>query len=118
MSLEVAVLNRNERLRRAIVLVSETRARRLPVIEGEGRLGGILARADLAVDPAGFDPVREIELEEMIERISGPAHPRRPLPGAPPPNLAHLHSGYIFEPADRGGDVGFRPAGSRGLDEW
>jgi CBS domain-containing protein len=118
MSCGVATVNRNDSVRQAIEFMSRTRVRRLPVVDGAGRLVGILAQADVGVDYAGFDPEREIGVEEMIERISEPAHPRRPLPGAPRPSLAHLHGGYVFGPTDRGGDVGFRPAGSRGLDEW
>jgi hypothetical protein len=38
---------------------------------------GIISQADLAVSYAGLDEVREAEVEEAIERISEPAHPRR-----------------------------------------
>jgi CBS domain-containing protein len=118
MSRELKTVHRDDSVRCAMEVMGRHRVRRLPVVDAEGRLEGILTQADLAVRFAGFDPAREIEVEEVLERISEPARPRRPLPGTPSPNLAHLHGGYVFGPTDRGGDVGFRSAGSRGLDEW
>ena len=35
------------------------------------------AQADLAVEYAGLDRDREVSVEEMIERVSEPARPRR-----------------------------------------
>ena len=45
--------------------------RRIPVIESDGRLAGMFARADLAVTLGSGDP---LEVEEALERISEPAH--------------------------------------------
>jgi CBS domain-containing protein len=63
-------------LREVIRTMSRERIRRLPVVDRDGRLVGIISQADLAVDYTGFDPAREQEVEEMIERISEPGHPR------------------------------------------
>jgi CBS domain-containing protein len=64
-------------LREVILTMSRGRVRRLPVVDRGGRLVGIISQADLAVDYARFDADREKEVEEMIERISEPGHPRR-----------------------------------------
>jgi CBS-domain-containing membrane protein len=117
MSCQVFQVHRNDSIRCAMEGMSRRRVRRLPVADAEGRLEGIITQADLAVHIAGFDREREIEVEEVLERISEPARTRRPLPAEPVPDLAHLTGGYVFGPTDRSGDVGFRPAGPCGLDE-
>jgi CBS domain-containing protein len=57
-------------------VMKREQVRRIPITDDEGRLVGIVAQADLAVDYAGLDPDREVEVEEVIERISEPARPR------------------------------------------
>lgn len=51
--------------------------RRVPVVDEQHRLLGVIAQADLAVKYALHQPEREIAVEETIERISEPAQPRR-----------------------------------------
>lgn len=112
-------VNQNDSIRTLMGVMRAHRVRRVPVVDREGRLVGIVAQADLAVDYAGLDLERELEVEETIERISEPARPRRTGRTPPLPAPAeHLHGGYVFGPTDQGGDVGFRPEGARGLDEW
>ena len=48
--------------------------RRIPVVEGEDRLVGVISQADLAVR---FGPDKTIEVEETVEKISEPAKPNR-----------------------------------------
>lgn len=50
------------------------RVRRVPVVEGAGRVVGIVAQADLAVKLGPSEPE---ELEKTVERISEPAAPDR-----------------------------------------
>lgn len=59
-------------MREVFDLMKRERIRRVPVTDGDGRLVGIIAQADLAVHYAGLDVEREREVEEVIERISEP----------------------------------------------
>lgn len=52
----------------------EARVRRVPVVDGPGKIVGIVAQADLAVKLGPSEP--EV-VEETIERISEPAAPDR-----------------------------------------
>ncbi|HET6762027.1 MAG TPA: CBS domain-containing protein [Longimicrobiaceae bacterium] len=54
-------------------VMKRARVRRVPVVDDDQRLVGIIAQADLAVTYAGLDRQRETEVEEAIERISEPA---------------------------------------------
>ena len=48
--------------------------RRIPVVDDQGQLVGIVAQADLAVDTG---PGLEPEVEETVEQVSKPAEPQR-----------------------------------------
>jgi len=76
MTPNVSTVNRNASIRQVMDVMRRERVRRVPVVDGEGRLVGIIAQADLAVNYAGLDPEREVEVEEVLERISEPAEPR------------------------------------------
>lgn len=54
-------------------IMQRAQVRRVPVVEHDGRLVGVIAQADIAVD-ANRDPE---EVAETIERISEPAKPVR-----------------------------------------
>jgi hypothetical protein len=56
--------------------MKRARVRRVPVVDAQGKLVGIISQADLAVNYAGLSLQRETEVEEVIERISEPARPR------------------------------------------
>lgn len=58
-------------------VMKRKKVRRVPVTGSGGELLGIIAQADIAVDYAGLDLDRELEVEEVVERISEPAQPRR-----------------------------------------
>lgn len=77
MSTDVRTVNRNDSVYDVMRVMRQEQVRRVPVTDREGRLVGIIAQADLAVDYAGTDYEREIEVEETIERISEPAEPQR-----------------------------------------
>lgn len=109
MTTDVGVVGMNASMREVFSTMKRERVRRVPVVDGERRLVGIIAQADLAVDYAGLDLRRETEVEEVIERISEPARPewsgRRP----------HWRtSGYDTGFIDRV-ERGFRDSGMR---EW
>jgi predicted transcriptional regulator len=81
MTPNVSTVNRNASVRQVMDVMRREQVRRVPVTDGEGRLVGIIAQADLAVQYAGLDPEREIEVEEVLERISEPGL-RRFHPGS------------------------------------
>ena len=74
---DVETVNKNDGMGDVLRLMSQERVRRVPVTDREGRLVGIIAQADLAVDYTNDEPGREIRVEDTIERISEPARPRR-----------------------------------------
>jgi CBS domain-containing protein len=76
MTPNVATVNRNASVRQVMDVMRRERVRRVPIVDGEGRLVGIIAQADLAVHYAGLDHDRELEVEEVLERISEPGRPR------------------------------------------
>lgn len=64
-------------VREVFTVMKREQVRRVPVVDDQGRLVGIIAQADLAVDYAGLDATREREVEEVLERVSEPGDPRR-----------------------------------------
>lgn len=54
-------------------VMKQSQVRRVPVVEQDGRLVGVIAQADVAVDS---NRSRE-EVGETVERISEPAEPKR-----------------------------------------
>lgn len=71
----VRAVNKNDSIQDVMWVMRREQVRRVPVTDREGRLVGIIAQADLAVDYAGDDHSRETEVGETIERISEPARP-------------------------------------------
>lgn len=58
-------------------LMQERQVRRIPIIDGDGNIMGMVSQADLAVH--GWKERQEVderELSETLERISEPARPR------------------------------------------
>jgi len=76
MSRDVATVRESSTVRDVFTVMKRHRVRRVPVTDDAGRLVGIIAQADLAVDYARLDEERELEVGEVIERISEPARPR------------------------------------------
>src|SRR5690606_33355154 len=77
MTADVRTVDQNDTVRDVMRVMREEQVRRIPVTDRDGRLVGIIAQADLAVDYASHDIEREAEVAETIERISEPAQPRR-----------------------------------------
>lgn len=84
MSVHPQTVGENDHVRDVFTVMKRARVRRVPVVAADGRLVGIIAQADLAVNYAGLDLQRETEVEEVIERISEPARPRWGREGSPP----------------------------------
>jgi CBS domain-containing protein len=77
MTKDVRSVNKNDSMRDVMRVMRQDQIRRVAVTDREGRLVGIIAQADLAVDYAVDDQSRELEVGSTIERISEPAEPRR-----------------------------------------
>ena len=70
-SRELVTVNADEELSRALQLMASQQVRPLPVVDDDGRLVGILAQADVAVE------AKEKDVGEMVEEISkSPTGPR------------------------------------------
>ena len=70
-SRELVTVNADEELSSALQLMASQQVRRLPVVDDDGRLVGILAQADVAVE------AKEKAVGEMVEEISkSPTGPR------------------------------------------
>lgn len=75
---QVRSVNKNDSVEEVMRVMRDQQVRRVPVTDREGRLVGIIAQADLAVDFAGgHNRNREFEVGETLERISEPARPDR-----------------------------------------
>ncbi len=97
MTADVRTINQNDTVREVMRLMRQEQVRRIPVTDRDGRLVGIIAQADLAVDYASHDIERESEVAETIERISEPAQPRRQ------PMFAGAEAGGALEGGSRRG---------------
>ena len=70
-SRELVKVHADEDLSSALQLMASQQVRRLPVVDDDGRLVGILAQADVAVE------AKEKAVGEMVEEISkAPTGPR------------------------------------------
>lgn len=54
--------------------MAERQIRRVPIVNADGRLTGIIAQADLARSAGNNEGVTEREVAVVVERISEPAH--------------------------------------------
>ncbi len=75
MTEKVEAVDEGAEIPEIFAIMKRERVRRVPVVDEAGRLVGIIAQADLAVDYAGVDEERGLEVEEVLERISEPAKP-------------------------------------------
>jgi CBS domain-containing protein len=70
-SRELVTVNADDNLSDALQLMARQQVRRLPVVDSDNRLVGILAQADVAVE------AKEKDVGEMVEEISkSPTGPR------------------------------------------
>jgi CBS domain-containing protein len=74
---DVETCNKNDSVRDVLELMQREQVRRVPITDREGRLVGIIAQADVAVDFADGSERRERKVARTVERISEPAHPER-----------------------------------------
>ncbi|HEX7120411.1 MAG TPA: CBS domain-containing protein [Longimicrobiales bacterium] len=77
MTREVATARAGDDVNRVMEIMQGAQVRRLPVVSDTGRLIGVIAQADLAVDAVEEDAVAPIDVAYTVERISEPAHPER-----------------------------------------
>lgn len=77
MTSEVESVNKNDGVDRVLNLMERAQVRRVPVTDREGRLVGIIAQADLAVDYGHRGHQAEHMVQHALERISEPARPDR-----------------------------------------
>jgi len=76
MTTDVSTVNKNDSINSVLQTMRAEQVRRVPVTDREGRLVGIIAQADLAIDFAR-DRESESSVEETLERISEPSRPFR-----------------------------------------
>lgn len=77
MTRDVETCNKNDSVEQVLEVMKSEQVRRVPITDREGRLVGIIAQADVAVEYAGNNQQREMRVEDTIERISEPARPER-----------------------------------------
>lgn len=77
MTSKVATANKNDPVDRVVDLMEREQVRRVPVTDREGRLVGIIAQADLAVEYTDRGHQKEHRVVDMLERVSEPARPQR-----------------------------------------
>ena len=104
MTRDVQTVRENDHLREVFTVMKRARVRRVPVTGEDGKLVGIIAQADLAVNYAGLDLQREAEVEEVIERISEPARPNWGSQDRSPARSRYVTGGTVQERWRRGDD--------------
>lgn len=77
MTAHVRTVNKNDAVQEVMRVMREDQVRRVPVTDREGRLVGIIAQADLAVDLAPASEKLQRQVANTIERLSEPAEPTR-----------------------------------------
>jgi CBS domain-containing protein len=77
MTAHVETVNKNDSVDRVLELMEREQVRRVPVTDRDGRIVGIIAQADLAVEYGEGRPHAERQVQHAIERISEPARPQR-----------------------------------------
>lgn len=79
MTTQVETCNKNDSLRDVMSVMEREQVRRVPVTDREGRLVGIIAQADMALDLDS--PQGQRRFADTVEQISEPGNPRRPWGG-------------------------------------
>lgn len=70
----IATVGPDAALDEVLEAMKRAQVRRIPVVEGDGRIIGVIAQADIAVKET---PAHPEEVAETVERISEPAKPQR-----------------------------------------
>jgi CBS domain-containing protein len=71
---QIATVRPDAELKQVADVMQRAQVRRVPVVEADGRIVGVIAQADIAVKGASEQPER---VAETVERISEPARPQR-----------------------------------------
>jgi CBS domain-containing protein len=77
MTTEVETCNKNDLVHDILQVMEREQVRRVPITDREGRLVGIVAQADVAVDYMGERQQGKREVARALRRISEPAEPER-----------------------------------------
>lgn len=77
MSTDVRSARAGDDLNTVKEIMSGAQVRRVPVTDDDGRVLGMIAQADLAVDAVENRGAARIDVAETVEQISQPAHPQR-----------------------------------------
>lgn len=75
MSGELRTARPEDDLGEVMAMMRGGQIRRIPVVDDEERVIGIIAQADLAVDAVEAEAATEMEVAETLQRISEPGHP-------------------------------------------
>jgi len=73
MTSNVQTVNKNDPVGQVLQLMQRDQIRRVPVTDREGRLVGIIAQADLALEYSETSHRRQHKVHDTIERISEPS---------------------------------------------
>jgi CBS domain-containing protein len=77
MTEQVESCNKNDSVRDVMQVMQREQVRRVPITDREGRLVGIVAQADLAVDLAGEGSGGKREVARTLREVSQPGEPER-----------------------------------------
>ncbi|MFW6201774.1 MAG: CBS domain-containing protein [Gemmatimonadota bacterium] len=77
MSRHVVTAQVDEDLAHVMRKMEGGQVRRIPVVDRAGRVIGIIAQADLAVEAVRENTISELDVAHTLQRISLPAHPER-----------------------------------------
>jgi CBS-domain-containing membrane protein len=75
MTTEIETCNKNDTVRDILNVMQREQVRRVPITDREGRLVGIVAQADVAVDFLEDRPQGKREVARMLRQVSEPGEP-------------------------------------------
>jgi CBS domain-containing protein len=75
MTTDVETCNKNDSVRDILNVMQREQVRRVPITDREGRLVGIVAQADVAVDYMEEQPEAKRDVARTLRRVSEPAEP-------------------------------------------
>jgi CBS domain-containing protein len=75
MTTELETCNKNDSVGDVLRVMQREQVRRVPIIDREGRLVGIVAQADVAVDYLNADPGRKRDVARTLRSVSEPGEP-------------------------------------------
>jgi CBS domain-containing protein len=90
MSRSVLACRPEAHVRRALAAMREKRIRRLPVIDAEGELAGILSLNDVALQADGTGVATGVSYSDVVHTLQRICEHRYPARGAPLPDVTAL----------------------------